>query len=112
MLGLNNSDDIALGERCDRNGGSLLSLNRMKDHGIPTRTGYYWCSRVGGLHARHGDQQIVQVLQIREGSELFGDGFGEMTLEEIGYEWQPVKPPDAATLETHLKGSDETVQPD
>ena len=74
----------------------------MKNHGVPNRPGYYWCSRVGGLRTRHGEEQIIEIGQIREGSELFGCGFGEMTLEEIGYEWQPVKPPDGS-VETQTK---------
>lgn len=63
----------------------------MRDDGIPLEVGFYWTLRVGTKHTPHGTPEVVQLRRVNNGA-LFGDGFGDMELDEIGFAWQLVKP--------------------
>lgn len=65
----------------------------MRNDGVPFDAGWYWVQRVGTKHVSHGELQIVELKRRGEG-DLWGDGFGEMELSEIGYAWQAAKPPE------------------
>lgn len=63
----------------------------MRDEGLPTEPGFYWTMRVGTKLVSHGTPQVVELRRTGDG-DLWGDGFGDMELEEIGFAWQRVKP--------------------
>lgn len=63
----------------------------MLDYGLPDEPGWYWTLRRGTKFTEHGTAEIVWVQRTGSGA-LWGDGFGDMTLDEIGFAWQRVKP--------------------
>jgi hypothetical protein len=57
----------------------------------PTAPGWYWVERKDNNFVYEGHFEVVHVLQGED--RLYVDGFGEMTLDEIGYGYQAVAPP-------------------
>lgn len=58
----------------------------------PNEPGWWWTLRVGTTVTKHGTPAVVQVKQVN-GGEFFCAGFGDMTIDEIGYKWQRVVVP-------------------
>ena len=65
----------------------------MINSGLPKEIGWYWVNRVGNKYTPHGRLDIVEVKCTRHGV-FWCDGFSDSELDEVGYRWQPVKPPD------------------
>lgn len=65
---------------------------------LPTQPGWYWCQR---KELKFSDVLFVkegtwEVCLIKKGFSdyYYADGFGDMELEEIGYNWVQIFPPD------------------
>lgn len=66
-------------------------MNANKINNLPTQPGYYWCQRIETPYIKGG---VWEVCLLYKGVENFyAEGFGEMELEEIGYNWHRIYPP-------------------